>query len=383
MSEQRIRAANAPERITVLGGGNTSFSIAANLALAGHAVVLWEHPDLAATIEPIRERRVIHLDGEARTGAATLAGVTTDAAEALAWSDVILVAVPAYAHRAFADALAPHLRAGHLLALLPGTLGALAVGRVLRAAGARGVVLAESDSAPYVCRKTAPDRAVVWGVLAALGFGVFPARRTPEVASVLRAIFPGARAYPDALTCGLSSLNPIVHPPGVLMNAGRIERSRGDFHFYEEGVTPAVVRAIEAVDAERLRLGQALGLSLQPVAAAYHAAGFGPAGDLWSAINGSRMLTALRAPGAVDTRWLTEDVPFGLATWSSLAAQVGVPTPVMDALTVLASAALGRDLRVGARTAADLGLAGLDPDAIRTYLEIGWDDGASTGEPAA
>jgi opine dehydrogenase len=370
MSEQ-TGADAAPERITVLGGGNTSFSIAANLALAGHAVVLWEHPDQAWTIEPIRERRVIHLDGEARTGAAKLAGVTTDAAEALAWSNVVLMAVPAYAHRSFAEACAPHLRPGHLVALLPGTLGSLAFARVLQTHGDRGAILAESDSAPYVCRKTAPDRAVVWGVLTGLGFGVFPAQRTAEVAPVLRALFPGARTYPDALTCGLSSLNPIVHPPGVLMNAGRIERSRGDFYFYEEGVTPAVVRAIEAVDRERLSLGQALGLDLAPVATGYHAAGFGPAGDLWETINGSRMLTALRAPGAVDTRWLTEDVPFGLVTWASLAAQVGVPTPVMDALTVLASAALGRDCRAGGRTAADLGLAGLDPAAIRSYLEAG------------
>ena len=166
----------APERITVLGGGNTSFSVAANLALAGHAVLLWEHPDYAWTIEPIRERRAIHLDGAARTGAAKLAGVTTDAGEALAWSDVVLMAVPAYAHRAFAEACAPHVRPGHLIALLPGTLGSLAFAEVLRAHGVRGATLAESDSAPYVCRKTAPDRAVIWGVLAELGFGVFPCR---------------------------------------------------------------------------------------------------------------------------------------------------------------------------------------------------------------
>jgi glycerol-3-phosphate dehydrogenase len=33
-------------RVTVLGGGNTAFSLAANLALAGHEVMLWEHPEL-------------------------------------------------------------------------------------------------------------------------------------------------------------------------------------------------------------------------------------------------------------------------------------------------------------------------------------------------
>src|SRR4051794_34831280 len=94
------------ERITVLGGGNTAFSLAANLALAGHEVMLWEHPGFAHTIAPIRETRTIHLEGTARTGAARLAGVTVDPAEALAWSETLVCSVPAYAHQSFVEQLA-------------------------------------------------------------------------------------------------------------------------------------------------------------------------------------------------------------------------------------------------------------------------------------
>jgi glycerol-3-phosphate dehydrogenase len=46
----------AGERVTVLGGGNTAFSMAANLVLAGFEVLLWEHPAFVQTIEPIRSR---------------------------------------------------------------------------------------------------------------------------------------------------------------------------------------------------------------------------------------------------------------------------------------------------------------------------------------
>ena len=233
------------------------------------------------------------------------------------------------------------------------------------------MVLAESDTAPYVCRKTAPDRATIWGAVSRLGVGVFPASQTAEVLPELQALFPGATAYAHVLECGLSAMNPVVHPPGVLLNAGRIERSKGEFYFYEEGVTPAVVRAIEAVDAERLAVGRAYGLELTPVAAGFHAAGFGPAGDLWAVINGSRMLTALRAPGQVETRWLTEDVPYGLATWGELGAQAGVATPIIDALVTLASAVLGTDFRAGRRSLDDLGLAGLDEAALAALLRDG------------
>jgi opine dehydrogenase len=201
---------------------------------------------------------------------------------------------------------------------------------------------------------------VIWGAVTGLGIGVEPASQTGEVMPVLQALFPGAVAYRSALEAGLSALNPVVHPPGVLMNAGRVERSRGEFYFYEEGVTPSVVKVIEALDAERRALGAAIGLELAPVAAAFHSAGFGPKGDMWAVINGSRMLTALRAPGQIDTRWLTEDIPFGLVTWSLLGDHLGVETPVMDALITLASATLGRDFRGEARELDAVGLAGLD-----------------------
>jgi opine dehydrogenase len=355
----------AGNRVTVLGGGNTAFSMAANLALAGFEVLLWEHSDFASTIEPIRESLTIHLEGRERSEAARLAAVTTDPAEALAWSETLVCSVPSYAHAPFLEHLLPYLKPGHLLALLPGNLGALAATRALREARIEGVLVAESDTAPYVCRKSAPDRAVIWGTVTGLGIGVEPASQTDEAMPILRALFPGAVAYGSALEAGLSALNPVVHPPGVLMNAGRIERSRGEFWFYEEGVTPSVVNVIEGVDRERLTLGAALGVNLTPVAEAFHRAGFGPAGDFWSTINGSRMLTALRAPGQVETRWLTEDIPFGLATWGLLGDRLGVETPVIDALVTLASVTLGRDFRSEARGLDALGLSHLDDGALR------------------
>ncbi|MBA3413828.1 MAG: NAD/NADP octopine/nopaline dehydrogenase family protein [Chloroflexia bacterium] len=349
------------ERIAVLGAGNTGVALAAELALAGHEVLLWEQPAFAGAVEPIRRGRELRLEGTARTGRAELAGATTDPAEALAWSATLLCSVPSYAHAPILRQILPFLRPGHLLALLPGNLGALAVGRALGAAGVAGITVAESDTAPYVCRKTGPDAAVIWGTVTGLGVGVWPAAETAPAMARLEPLFPGAVAYGNVLEAGLSALNPVVHPAGVLLNAGRIERSRGEFWFYEEGVTPGVVAAIEAVDGERRALGAALGLGLTPVAEAFARAGFGPASaDLWAVINGSRMLTALRAPGALDSRWLSEDVPYGLATWSLLGDALGLATPTIDALVTLASAVLATDFRASARGLEELGLAGLD-----------------------
>ena len=358
-------------KVVVLGAGNTGFSIAAKLALEGHAVTLWEHAAHAAALAPIEAQRHVKLLGTGGEGTASLAALTTDPAKALDFGDILLASVPSYAHAAFAEALAPHVTERHLVALLPGNLGSLAFAKRLAAQGKGRPLLAESDTAPYVCRKTAPDTATIWGVVPAMGIGVFPADRTPEAIDRLSPFFPGIQPYPHALAAGLGAMNPIVHPPGVLMNAGRVEYSRGEFYFYEEGVTPGVVRVIEALDAERRQLGDAFGLTLLPVAQAFHAAGFGPQGDLWAAINGSRMLTQLRAPGSLQTRWLSEDVPFGLRTWVELARSVGVAMPVAAALVTLADRVMGSDSWAAGRSLADLGIDGMDRERLERYLHAG------------
>ena len=372
-----------PMTVTILGGGNTAFATAANLALRGLEVTLCEHPSFAWTLEALGARQQIRLDGVAAEGVATIHRVTTDFSEGLQ-NDLLLLIVPSYAHKPFAEACEPFLRDGHVLVILPGNLGTLEFARLLRSSGGKrpAVTLAESDTAPYVCRKVTPDSAHIWGVVSRLGVGVLPVPETDRVSDLLEPIFTkdglasgehasAVRSYSNVLECGLSAMNPVVHPPGVLMNAGRIEYSRGEFYFYEEGVTPAVCQAIDALDRERRAIGKAFGLDLIPVQEAFQSAGFGPKGDLWATINGSRMLTALRAPGALNSRWLTEDVPYGLASWCSIGKQFGVPTPLMHSLVELASATLGHDFRQEARTVRELGIEGMSWDQLESYLETG------------
>jgi opine dehydrogenase len=82
---------------------------------------------------------------------------------------------------------------------------------------------------------------------------------------------------------------------------------------------------------------------LTPANEAFHNSGFGSSGDLWATINGSRMLTALKAPGNLQSRWLTEDIPYGLAAWSKLGAQFDIDTPLMRSFVDIGSIVMGFD----------------------------------------
>lgn len=359
------------DSVVILGGGNTAFAVAANLTHKGHEVTLWEIPSFEHTLEPIRDLQQIRLLGVAETGPARIHRLTTDISQALEASDLVLVVVPSYAHEPFIEACTPHITSNHTVVLMPGNLGSLAWARSLRDSGGALPTLAEVDTAPYVCRKTEPDTATIWGVVTGLGLGVLPSDRTEAVRGRLDRLFPGVQTYPDVAACGLSAMNPVVHPAGLLLNAGRIERSRGEFYFYDEGITETVSKVIMKVDDERRAVGAAVGYELLPANEAFHVAGFGPKGDLWATINGSRMLTTLKAPGSLDTRWLTEDIPFGLATWSSIGSQYGVETPTIDAFVDIGSIVVGFDGWKAARDVEALGIKNLNRDQLSAYLRSG------------
>lgn len=355
--------------VTILGGGNTAFSTAAVLTLRGFEVTLFEIEGFEASLDSVRESGIIHLLGECGHGPTKIRCLTTDIEKALAASDLVLLIVPAYAHKPFAEVCAPHLHSRHTVVLMPGTLGTLEWWQILLRLTEAQVTLAEVDTAPYVCRKTAPDTATIWGAVSSLGVGVLPASETARVREELEPMFPGIQAYPNVMACGLAAMNPVVHPAGVLLNAGRVEYSKGDFCFYEEGVTPSVVKVISQVDEERRAVARALGYDLSPVEKAFHQAGFGPQGDLWATINGSWMLTRLKAPGTLESRWLTEDIPYGLAAWASVGNQFGVPTPTMQSLVNIGSIVMGFDGWKEGRGVNRLGISGMSKKDLQAFLK--------------
>ena len=78
---------------------------------------------------------------------------------------------------------------------------------------------------------------------------------------------------------------------------------------------------------------------------------------------------AFPAPGAVDTRYITEDLPFGLAPWSSIGRIWDIPTPNIDAVIRIASTMLEKDYFTKGLTVNDLGIAGMTPQDLKSMIE--------------
>ena len=74
---------------------------------------------------------------------------------------------------------------------------------------------------------------------------------------------------------------------------------------------------------------------------------------------------AFPEPDSLTHRYFTEDIPFGLVTWSSLAKQIGLPLPLTDAFIRISGILCDTDFEATGRTARVLGLEENDPVSIK------------------
>jgi opine dehydrogenase len=366
--------------VAVLGGGNGAFGAAADLKLKGFIVHLLEVPELAAqTIAAIQEKGGIELVSVGAPGVtsgfAPIDVITDDPEEALVGADIVFYIVPAFAERRFTELCMPYFRPEQLVVLFCGNFGgALEFASSLKTQDAFLPAIAETAGLVYGAFKLDPTTVRVKGMKAGLACAALPARKTKEVLERLRPFFPDFQPAANVLETGLRNLNPVLHPPVSVLNAGRTAADKPKWRYYWEGVTEPVGRVVEAVDRERLAITGALGLTL-PSALEVLLSWYGRQGahgdTLGEAMSTNPTYELTLAPQTLSHRFITEDVPFGLVPIEALGSSMGVGTPVVSALITLSSELLRADFRAQGRDLVRLGLEGLDWEQIKRLVEEG------------
>jgi opine dehydrogenase len=131
--------------------------------------------------------------------------------------------------------------------------------------GEEDILVAETSTLPYAVRVSAPGKLHVYLKLkGGYYLAALPASKTGFILNKIRDVYPTMEAAANVLQTSLQNGNPIIHPAVTLLNTALIERTQGDFLFYEEGVTNSVGRMIKAVDEERVAIGEKLGITILP-----------------------------------------------------------------------------------------------------------------------
>src|SRR5690606_7128946 len=232
----------------------------------------------------------------------------------------------------------------------PGSAGSLVAAQILAAAG-RDVtddgLLGEMMSLPQSARITGDARVRI-RLPTRNRTAAFPANRNEELYVALEGLVEYI-PVPHVLDPGLNNVNFLIHPGPMLLNYAAVERADGALSLMNEGMTPGVLRCMDAIDEAKMAVCEALGLERMDIDSLYTELGSGP--------------HIYRSPGEpfnladrIWDRYLHEDAPFGTVMLSSVADQLGVPTPVCDSVNHLLSVLEGVDFQAVGRTAEVLGL---------------------------
>ncbi|HTP98976.1 MAG TPA: NAD/NADP octopine/nopaline dehydrogenase family protein [Casimicrobiaceae bacterium] len=350
-------------QVAIVGAGAIARAYAVLLSRDGHRVSVWSPSGHGA--RDVAGGRVTASGLVEGTYAVSI----VSAPESICGAEVVLVALPATAYAAALPRVAPHLRTGQTvfvsgaLSLSPLWLAELAAGH------GRTPTVAASGTTVATAR-TRPGGVAVNAVRTRIGIAALPTAASDAALATMRALFGGDRfdSVASVLAVTLANINPVAHAAIALCNLTRMEYGEAwpQYHY----LTPAVARLVAAMDAERQAIASAFGLTVAPIEAHFQRS-FDVAQDTLAQIAAElhRRRGGPPGPASLDTRFVLEDVPFGLVCNEALARVAGVSVPSTAATITVHCDLYGQDFRGENSLIAELGLRDTSPATLLARCE--------------
>ncbi len=354
--------------VAVIGAGHGGLAMAGHLSIMGCHVQLFNRGE--ERLWGVRLAGGIEVQGEV-CGFGPIPVATNVVEEAIEGVELIMVVVPAIAHRWVAETMAPHLKDGQIVVLHPGrTLGALEFKQVLNEKGVTAdVIVSEAQTFIYASRTIGPGQAHIFGIKHSIPVASVRAHMIPRVIGRLREFYPQFVPGDNIFKTSFDNIGSIFHPAICVLNAGWIEDD-ADFQYYHEGATESVSRVLAKADEERVMVAEALGIRAFSARQWFYMAYSTTGETLFEAIRKNPGYRGILAPKTLKMRYIEEDVPYSLVPIASVGRMFGVPTPTIDAIIQLASVLNGKDYMKHGRTVERLGIEQMSLRELR-LLAIG------------
>ena len=347
--------------------------MAADLALAGHDVILCELARFKDQFQATLEKDSITLTGVGREGVAHLHQVTVDMEQALSEAELVNVVVPTNGHDSFFEEMIPFLRDGQLVVMWAGRFGSLRLRQLLLERGERKeVIIAEVNTLPYGTRLIGPAHVHQFLTGSRVLVSALPSSYTEDVVGRLEDLHLQTAIVPakNVLEAAFNNSALIVFPSGATLNTGRIQYSEGEFYMFKEGITEAVARCIRAQYDEMVKVAASSGFSMleyedqvfrskTSVEGVEQVAPFDTIGQF----------EKIKGPTSVPHRYFVENIGYGLVPVQGLAQMVGISVPLIDGLITLGSVVCGIDFQESGRPLHTLGLADKTKDEIIALVD--------------
>ena len=324
-------------KFSVIGAGNTGHAMAAYLVHQGAEVCLWSrNPEKAAAINSNGITATGSIEGTYPVSC------TTSFKEAVSFGECLVVMTTAEVHKEFFENVKPLLSEGQKILITNANWGAFegltVLGEVIRE---KNIWVAETSSQLFVASSKEYGK-VHFSLKSSILLAATDPAVTEPFVQLLKPYLPSLEPGESILMTTLCSTNPVIHVPITILNTARTENAE-PYKFYGNGISPMTVDYIVKIDAERVKVARALGLEITDILAGINAFWEIKHDNLFDALHENEVYQRAMGPTTFDFRYITEDIPYGVAPVSKIGKLYGVPTPYTDALVTFASLLIGKD----------------------------------------
>ncbi|MBW2146320.1 MAG: NAD/NADP octopine/nopaline dehydrogenase family protein [Deltaproteobacteria bacterium] len=352
--------------VTVCGCGNAGMAIAADVALMGCTVNLYELPDFEKNLDPVRQRGGIVLTGttcSGKNGFARMEKITSDAESAVEDAELIMITVPAFGHEAFFEALLPHLKEGQMILFNTGYWASLRIKELLKKKGLTSmldiIILAEEHIMPYLSRVIEPAHAHIFNYKRDIRISAWPATKNEAAFNLVKKVYPQMSLSKNVIENNFYPGNPSVHAQITIPKAEFFFEKAKEFRFYGE-VSQCASKLTDAFDRERIKVAAALDCDVTHSFEWFRNTYLYEGKDIYEIFGNVTCEHARRwSTEAGNRRVLHEDICYFLIPMEQIATVLKIDVPVTRAIIEIVHVFTDFDYRSHGITLKDLGMDGL------------------------
>jgi len=380
--------------VLVCGGGNAAQVVTGLLATRYKTIAVSFFADEAAKWERAlgRDSMELTVEGAAVSKIVSKPAKITNDPSVAAEADVIILAVPSFAHGEYFEKFAPHMKKGTIVGVMPARSG----GDILFASKlgekAKDMIFVGFETLPWACRFSEWGRkATILGTKNSILAAVTPPEKSRKALSKLQGllgVFPDIVESPNNLSISLRNPGMVVHP-GVMYGRWGPEswdgKPKAEKPLFYQGVDDFTEKVLVGMTDEVQSICRKMeklvpGLSLKDACTLkqwYLDCYDGQMSDtstLKGCMNTNKAYNGLTHPCKGEAgnympdlkyRYLAEDVPTGLCFAKGLAEILGLPTPSIDKVMVWAQQCIGLEIMVDGK------MKGKDLDKTRAPQGMG------------
>lgn len=337
--------------ITIVGCGNSGLIHAAKLIQKGHKVCLLKTSNNInnSYYDIIVKEGGYHVNDVTSDTSffAEPEFITRDVEKAISFGEIIFVTTTTLQQESVAKMIAPYVKDGQIIVLVPGYMGSLIFKKYIN----KNVVYSEWETTAYNGRIMDNSYVKITFYNPRNAISVLPVSETNNVLGILSPLFDNTKyTRKNILESALHNPNMIVHTIGMTFSASRIEYSKGEFWMYREAFTDSVVNVIKEFDIQKNKVLNAYGCDSLDY---FEAAKWRNEEDL--SIDAMEVFKSFaessnKGPTLLRHRYIYEDVPMGLGLFISLGKVADIDTSIAEAIMTLTSSLVGENFKENSRT---------------------------------